>query len=142
MQIKQTTTLTSPIYQDALAIRKAVFIDEQKVPQSWEIEHEAGPIYFVGYLDAKPAVCARALLENENTWHIQRVACLKEFRRQGLAKKLLQYIEHKAKENKLAYLTLGAQDQAQGFYLSLGYHVVGAGFLDAGINHHRMDKKI
>ena len=84
----------------------------------------------------------RALLENENTWHIQRVACLKEFRRQGLAKKLLQYIEHKAKENKLAYLTLGAQDQAQGFYLSLGYHVVGAGFLDAGINHHRMDKKI
>ena len=57
-------------------------------------------------------------------------------------KKLLQYIEHKAKENKLAYLTLGAQDQAQGFYLSLGYHVVGAGFLDAGINHHRMDKKI
>ena len=35
-----------------------------------------------------------------------------------------------------------AQDTAQAFYKKLGYEVVGEGFLDAEMPHHRMDKKL
>ena len=42
----------------------------------------------------------------------------------------------------MPYLTLGAQDTAQDFYKKLGYEVVGEGFLDAEMPHHRMDKKL
>ena len=38
MQIKQTRDLTSPYYQDGLAIRQAVFVAEQKVPAEMEID--------------------------------------------------------------------------------------------------------
>lgn len=52
MQIKQTRDLTSPYYQDGLAIRQAVFVAEQKVPAEMEIdEFEDQALYFTGYLD-------------------------------------------------------------------------------------------
>lgn len=140
MIIKQTNSLTSQIYQDSLAIRHEVFVKEQGVSLALEIEGEEGKNYYVGYIDEKPVVTARSYLEDSTTWHLQRVATLKDFRNQGLAAKLLLEIEKQAKNVQIIRLTLGAQDSAQGFYQKLGYHVVGDGFLDAGIAHHQMDK--
>lgn len=140
MIIKQTNSLTSQIYQDSLAIRHEVFVKEQGVSLELEIEGEEGKTYYVGYVAEKPVVTARSYLEDATTWHLQRVATLEAFRHQGLAAELLLEIEKQAKKAQITQLTLGAQDSAQGFYQKLGYHVIGAGFLDAGIPHHRMDK--
>lgn len=142
MEIKSTLELTDPIYQDAVTIRKKVFIEEQDVTPELELENEAGPRYFVGYLAKSPVVTARVFEEKPGVWHIQRVATVKEARGQGLAKELLLALEVEARKQGIKKLTLGAQDQAQGFYEKLGYHVKGAGFLDAGIAHHRMDKAL
>lgn len=142
MEIKTTGALDDPIYQDALAIRRKVFIEEQGVAPELELEGEAGPRYFVGYLAGRPVVTARAFTEKPGVWHIQRVATVKEARGKGLAQELLLALEASAHEQGIKKLTLGAQDQAQGFYEKLGYHVVGEGFLDAGIAHHRMDKEL
>lgn len=142
MEIKSTLELTDPIYQDAVTIRKKVFIEEQGVAPELELENEAGPRYFVGYLTKHPVVTARVFEEHPGVWHIQRVATVREARGQGLAKELLLALEVEARKQGIKKLTLGAQDQAQGFYKKLGYHVEGAGFLDAGIAHHRMDKDL
>ena len=141
IEIKASQSLASAIYNDALEIRKEVFVQEQGVDVSLEIEGEKGPTHYVLYYDGQAAVTARALPENGG-WHIQRVATLKKFRGLGLASQLLTAIENDAKTAGITFLTLGAQDSAQGFYLKLGYQVVGQGFLDAGIAHHRMDKKL
>lgn len=105
-------------------------------------EFEDISTYFVGYVEGKPAVTARCYPTDDNGWHIQRVATYQEFRKQGLAKQLLLHIEKIANQNGHDYLILGAQDQAQGFYLKLGYKVIGAQYLDAGIEHHDMKKII
>lgn len=139
---KETTDLDSPIYQDALQIRTAVFVQEQNVAASEEIVDEDGPIYFVGYIDETAVVTARAFEEQPGVWHIQRVAVKKQYRHQQLGSQLMEYVEKSACHQQIQTLTLGAQDQAQPFYLKLGYHVHGAGFLDAGIKHHQMDKVI
>lgn len=68
--------------------------------------------------------------------------CKKEHRGQGLASELLNGIEVSTRDHKINTLTLGAQDQAQAFYKKLGYQVVGEGFMEAGIAHHRMDKSL
>ncbi|MCP0886843.1 GNAT family N-acetyltransferase [Ligilactobacillus sp. WILCCON 0076] len=142
VQIKTTTDLNSQVYADAVAIRMEVFVKEQGVDRQLELDFEKGPIYYVGYLADKPVATARVIVQEDNGWHLQRVAILKAFRGQKLGSQILKAIESDARENKVSYLTLGAQDQAQLFYTKLGYQVVGKGFLDANIVHHRMDKKI
>ena len=141
IEIKATKDLASQIYQDALMIRKEVFVKEQGVDMALELDGELGPTHYVLYYKSKPVATARTSFERAG-WHIQRVATLKSYRKLGLAKRLLSKIEEDARQSKVAYLTLGAQDSAQGFYTKLGYQVVGAGFLDAGIAHHRMDKSL
>lgn len=142
MEIKSSNSLESSVYKDALALRKEVFIMEQGVSLELEVAGEKGPLYFTGYLDELPVATARTFEEEPGVWHIQRVAVKKEHRGQGLASELLNGIEVSARDHKINTLTLGAQDQAQAFYKKLGYQVVGEGFMEAGIAHHRMDKSL
>ncbi|NVY96698.1 GNAT family N-acetyltransferase [Lactobacillus sp. DCY120] len=138
--IKTSQDLASTIYQDSLQIRKEVFVKEQAVPPELETDADENHcLYYVLYLNQKPVATARVLPEKQG-WHLQRVAVSKEYRKRGLARQLLQKIEADAQKQGQGYLTLGAQDQAQGFYLKLGYQVLGVGFLDAGITHHQMRK--
>lgn len=139
---KETTDVRSQVYQDALQIRTAVFVQEQQVDPSEEIVDEEGPVYFVGYIDQTAVVTARAFEERPGVWHIQRVAVKKQYRHQQLGSQLMEYVEQSARQQQIQALTLGAQDQAQAFYLKLGYHVHGDGFLDAGIKHHQMNKSL
>ncbi|MCZ2491379.1 GNAT family N-acetyltransferase [Dellaglioa carnosa] len=140
--VKSTRDLDGQIYKDALTIRKIVFVGEQNVPIELEIENEAEAIHFVGYKDDKPVVTARTIVEDSETWHIQRVATIKDARGQHLATDILMFIEGFATVYDIKYLTLGAQDQAQNFYKKLGYEIEGEGFMDAGIPHHTMVKTI
>ncbi|WP_281165854.1 GNAT family N-acetyltransferase [Liquorilactobacillus sicerae] len=140
--IKNGTGTSATCYQAALMIRQQVFVKEQHVSPELEIENEDQARYYVGYLDSTPVTTVRVIEQADGAWHLQRVATLKKFRQQGLARRMLNFVEESAKKSEVPYLTLGAQDQAQGFYLKLGYNVVGDGFLDAGIKHHRMEKKL
>lgn len=141
--IKTTTDLDSKIYQDGLKIRTEVFVKEQKVPADLEVDdYEDKCKYFVLYVDETPAAVARYYPTEDNGIHVQRVAVQLNFRKQGLASKLLNHLMADAKTNGYTYVILGAQDQANGFYKTLGFHVVGEQFLDAGILHHNMRKEI
>lgn len=99
-------------------------------------------MHYVGYIESQAVVTARTIVEDDGAWHIQRVATLNNQRHKGYAKEIMKCIEEIAVDDKIPYLTLGAQDQAQEFYSKLGFNVVGDGFLDAGIPHHRMNKKL
>lgn len=142
MIVKETTSTNSPIYEDALSIRHEVFITEQNIPFEREIEGEEDKYYFVGYVGTTAAVCARAFLESPGIWHVQRVACRKEYRGMHLSSELMRFIEEKASDSDIKLITLGAQDQAAPFYERLGFTTIGEVFFDAGIPHHRMDKEI
>lgn len=141
MQIKQTRDLTSPYYQDGLAIRQAVFVKEQKVPAELEIdEFEDQALYFTGYLEQHPVTTLRVLTEGD-FYHVQRVATMKAYRHQGLGLELMQAAATAAKESGRKGLILNAQVTAVPFYERLGYHATDKErFLDAGILHQEMIK--
>ncbi|WP_125770063.1 GNAT family N-acetyltransferase [Companilactobacillus furfuricola] len=142
-EIKTTTNLASPIYQDGLKIRTKVFVEEQKVPADLEVDDREDKCkYYTLYVKQIPAAVARYYPTEDNGIHIQRVAVLKDFRKQGLASELLNRIIADAKTDGYTYVILGAQDQANGFYKKLGFKVIGPQFLDAGILHHNMRKEI
>jgi len=129
----------STIYQDSLKIRKAVFVKEQQVPQNLEIDDiEDQCTYFNIYLDGQAVATARLSPTNDNGVHIQRVAVLKNFRKQHLGSELIKSMIDFARKNNFNYAILGAQDHAQPFYKKLGFEVVGEQYTEVGILHHDM----
>lgn len=138
-EIKYSDDLNSKIYQDDLMIRKKVFSQEQNVPLELEVDdNEDKCTYATLYVDKTPVATARYFPTEDNGIHVQRVAVLKQFRKQGLASILLKDIFKTAKNSGHKYIILGAQDQAQPFYKKLGFKVVSDQYKDAGILHHDM----
>ena len=143
MKIRTTTHTTSATYQDALAIRQTVFVEEQHVDPALEVDaDEARGIYFVAYEAGLPIGCARILPEDYG-YHVQRVAVEKAFRHRGIGRALLEAIRDFAVQVNVGELRLGAQLQALGFYKALGYTPTGKPpFEEAGIQHQELFLKL
>ena len=61
----------------------------------------------------------------------------------GVGKKLMQYLEEKAKEKGAEKIVLQARENAVPFYLSIGYTITEKTFLLWGIiQHFKMEKKV
>ncbi|MGI3100136.1 GNAT family N-acetyltransferase [Companilactobacillus alimentarius] len=138
-KIKYSNDTNSDIYKDSIKIREIVFVEEQNVPKSIEIDDDkVNCTYFTLYSDEKPVATARFQVTSDNGIHIQRVAVLKDYRQKHLGSFLLKYIFKYAQEHNFNYVILGAQDHAQAFYKKLGFKVIGQQYREAGIFHHDM----
>ena len=142
MEIKYTEDLNSTIYEDALKIRYEVFVDEQKVPADLEVDDEASCLHFVLYKKDDALATCRLYKKSAETVKLQRMAVLKSARGSKIGIALMEATEVKAAELGYHNIILGAQNTAIGFYERLGYNIIGAEFLDAGIPHHMMEKEL
>lgn len=133
----------SEVYEDALKIRKAVFIDEQGVSEELELDGlDHRTTHYVGYVEGEPVTTARIHESPGHEYHLQRVATLKEHRGKGCGRELIVFIERSLRHKPGAKIWLSAQDTALPFYSKLGYATLGDGFMDAGMPHHSMEKNI
>ncbi len=148
MQVEIRRVETAADMDDALSVRRAVFIVEQNVSEEEEIdEHDRDGgwlgevVQMTGYLDGKPVVTGRLMPDTSSDAdaHIGRVAVLQELRGCGYGKQLMLALHDEARERSYNRLRLGAQLRAIPFYERLGYVASGDVFLDANIEHRRMD---
>jgi predicted GNAT family N-acyltransferase len=133
---------------DALGVRRRVFIEEQNVPESLEIDaYDADPatspaaLHVVAYVEGRCVATGRLLLDpHEGEYpHVGRVAVLQAERGKGYGRAVMLALQDIARGRGLAGITLAAQLHAIGFYERLGYVVRGDVFLDANIEHRWMD---
>ena len=139
---------------DALEIRRAVFIDEQHVPEAEEIDHYDGDptaaedvVHVLVHLAGadgevgEPIAAGRLLLDDPpgERAHIGRVAVLAQHRRTGAGRVVMQWLQAEAQRLGRPGITLSAQLHAIPFYQRLGYTARGEVFLDANIEHRWMD---
>ena len=143
MEVKSTTDLDSQVHHDSVQIRTHVFVEEQHVPANLEVDADEGKAtYFVVYDAGLPVATARILPEGTG-YHVQRVDVEKAYRKHGLGKMVLNAIIAYAREQNVAFLKLGAQLQAIGFYKTLGFQLTDQPeFLDAGIRHREMQLQL
>lgn len=128
--------------EDAFSVRKTVFINEQNVPAEEEIdEFESSSTHFAAYENGQPIGAGR-FRELDSYGKVERICVLKEFRKSGAGKAIMDEIEAFAKEKGFSALKLNAQTHAIPFYTRLGYEVISDEFLDAGIPHRAMKKTI
>ncbi len=119
------------------AVRRSVFIDEQKVPEAleWDDADATSRHVLALSVTGEPIGTGR-LLPNG---HIGRIAVLQEWRSKGVGSAILRALLVQAHQNGLHTIKLHAQTHALGFYARHGFNVVaGDEFIEAGIPHREM----
>lgn len=122
------------------AVRRAVFIDEQGVPEvlEWD-EYDAVSTHWLALgADGSPIGCARLLPDG----HIGRMAVLPGWRKRGVGQALLAAVLRTAQARGDRMLMLSAQTHAAGFYARAGFVATGAEYEEAGIPHVAMQKPL
>lgn len=147
---------TEPADREAcFAVRKEVFVVEQRVPQ--EIEYDAydaadadtvhvlavgpdGPLG-TGRLLYGPAAAGKTG-GDASVGSLGRLAVTKAARGLGVGAALVRAIESAARARGLRAVDLHAQTHALAFYERLGYEAYGPEFPDAGIAHRAMRRAL
>lgn len=138
-----TEDTQSQIYQDSLAIRLEIFIDEQGYPDGSELDElEEETIHLVLYEDQQAIATNRIYQVNNETYRIERVAVRKNARKRGLGERLIKEAEAKIIELDGKKITLKSEDIAITFYKRFGYKPAGDEIMEYGFSHQAMMKKI
>lgn len=122
------------------ALRRAVFIIEQQVPESleWD-EFDAVSVHALAQDARGEAIGTGRLLPDG---HIGRMAVLREWRGRGVGGVILDFLMEYARRRGDQTLHLNAQTHAVGFYQRHGFVAHGDEFPDAGIPHRQMTRRI
>jgi predicted GNAT family N-acyltransferase len=128
----------------ALALRHEVFVVEQGVPLEEEIDahDETDALHLVAVGEDGRVVATCRLVADGETVKLGRVAVAAAARRRGVASRLLEEGEARARALGARRIALAAQTGALALYERAGYTPYGERFLDAGIEHLMMARRL
>ncbi|HLS98581.1 MAG: GNAT family N-acetyltransferase [Porticoccaceae bacterium] len=116
-------------------LRHRVFVEEQGVPESEELDGKDGEaLHWIAWGQGDVPMGTARLVGNR----IGRMAVLEEYRDKGVGSALLRAIINHALRTGLQTLVLDAQTHALRFYRGVGFETTGPEFMDAGIPHRPM----
>lgn len=128
----------STLCNAAFALRREVFVWEQKVPEEEEHDHyDMTAIHYVA-VSAGEVVGTLRLIESEEHIKIGRVAVRMTFRGQGIARRMILSAMEASRQRGRDRFYLTAQSDKLGFYESLGFVAFGPEIMDGGMPHRAM----
>jgi predicted GNAT family N-acyltransferase len=122
------------------AVRRAVFVVEQGVPELLELDEHDADSNHVLVRDAAGQPVGAGRLRPEG--QIGRMAVLKDRRGQGIGTAILSSLLETARQQGHARVFLHAQMSAVSFYEKYGFVARGEVFEAAGIQHRHMEKTL
>lgn len=137
----EATSWSDIVEREAMIeIRREVFVDEQGVPIDIELDGtDPACRHLLAFdPDGRPIGTARM----QESGHIGRIAVLRDWRQKGVGARLVETMVGCAREAGLASVDLDSQGHAVGFYERLGFEARGDVFMEAGIPHHNMVRKL
>ena len=122
------------------ALRRAVFIEEQRVPEELEWDDADERAYHVLAMSeaGEPIGTGRLKLDGQ----IGRMAVARKWRRRGVGAAILQSLLDLARKEGCTMVRLHAQTHAIPLYEKYGFEIVGEEFDEAGIPHRMMELKL
>ena len=122
--------------RDIGQIRLSVFVQELGVPEDRDFDgSDAGCRHALAFVGDEAVGTGRIKPDG----HIGRIAVLKPWRNHKVGSSILQFLLDMAKRDGLAQVYLNSQSSAVGFYEKFGFTQIGEFFVDAGIDHIRME---
>lgn len=132
-------------WQEYTKIRHNVFTIEQNVPVEIEVDeydtlHSISDHFLVVY--HLQNIGTIRVKKEKDTIRLQRFCILKEYRKLGIGRQVISFIEKYYKERNIYRVILDAQYSAYPFYEKCGYHCISKKFMEAGILHIKMAKDL
>ncbi len=136
------TILRVPVFSTlsnaAFALRKEVFVWEQKVPEEEELDsYDLTATHYVAVAEGNVVATLRLITQPEHM-KIGRVAVHQAWRGKGVARKLIEKAMADARGNGQERFYLTAQSDKLGLYEKLGFVAFGPEFMDGGMPHRAM----
>lgn len=125
---------------EATPLRERVFVVEQGVPAELEMDEFDTVCRHALARGADGAVIATGRLLPDG--HIGRMAVDADWRNRGVGGEVLEALVREARTRGMAEVVLNAQVHAQAFYERHGFVAEGAIFLEAGIEHRTMRRRL
>lgn len=122
------------------AVRREVFVVEQHVPEALEWDEADGECRHVLALDRDGRAVGTGRLLPDG--HIGRMAVLQAHRGRGVGRAILAALISMAQGRGDREVVLNAQTHAEGFYRRSGFEVTSGEFMDAGIPHVEMRRRL
>jgi predicted GNAT family N-acyltransferase len=130
--------------RDALRVREQVFCVEQRVPREMEIDgHDETALHLLALdPEAERVIGTLRLLLDGDVAKVGRVAVERDWRRRGIASRMLDLALARARERGCRQARLAAQLDATGLYERAGFIVESDPFEQAGIAHVSMSRRL
>jgi predicted GNAT family N-acyltransferase len=129
--------------QEAFEVRRQVFVREQDIPEELVFDGHDGEALHVVVKDGKQVIgSARVRFSADNQAKLERMAILKRYRRKGIGRKMLLFLDAVWKDRQVQQVVIHAQLEVVSFYKLCGFDEVGLPFQEAGIRHIKMRKQL
>ena len=129
--------------QQAFEVRRQVFIREQGIAEDLVFDGNDREAVHTVVKDGEKAIgSARVQFLADKQAKIERMAVLKRYRRKGVGKEMLRFLDTAWKGKQVQQVIIHAQLEVVPFYKSCGFSEVGLPFLEAGIKHIKRRKQL
>ncbi|MFA6340935.1 MAG: GNAT family N-acetyltransferase [Candidatus Paceibacterota bacterium] len=128
---------------DAREIRHQVFQVEQGIDSKLDFDGKDDKSeHVIAYSENKAVGAARIRYISNKTAKLERLAVLKSYRKNGIGRKIVNYVTEYIKKRGIENMTLDSQEHARKFYEEIGFKQKGKVFWEVNIPHVKMWKKI
>ncbi len=124
---------------DAKEIRQSIFVDEQHFKNEFD-DIDARAYHVVAYNNKKPVATARFFTDEDENYHIGRIAVRKNLRGHNMGRSIVSFCEERISDLHGRQIIISSQTRAKGFYLTLGYREYGEEYMDEHVPHISMKK--
>lgn len=129
--------------EGAFEVRKRVFVEEQGISEGLVFDdYDREALHMVVEDSEKVIGTARVLFLAANQAKVERMALLEPFRRKGIGRKIISFLDEELKNRQIQRVVLHAQSGVVAFYKSCGFDESGLPFWEAGIKHVKMQKRL
>ena len=129
--------------QEAFEVRRQVFVREQSISEDLVFDgHDREALHMVVKDGERVIGSARVQFLTDNQAKLERMAILERYRRKGIGKEMLLFLDTVWKDKQMQQVIIHAQLEVVSFYKLCGFDELGLPFQEAGIKHIKMRKQV
>ncbi len=129
--------------KSAFEVRRQVFVEEQGISEDLELdEYDSEALHMVVKDKGRVIGTARVRFLATEQAKLERMAVLRPFRRRGIGRGIISFLNEELKRRQVRQVVLHAQYPVVAFYKSCGFEESSLPFWEAGIKHIEMRRGI
>ena len=129
--------------QEAYEVRRQVFVREQGISEGLVFDERDREALHMVVKDGERVIgTARVQFLTNNQAKLERMAILKRYRRKGIGREMLLFLDAVWKAKQVQQVIIHAQFEVVPFYKLCGFDESGLPFREAGIRHIKMRKRL